>query len=170
MRWCRSDSVSLMQNIHVSIRTQTLTLTEANGATRSYPVSTARNGAGNRTGSGGTPIGLHRLRLKIGADAPYRAVFAARRATGEVYGPELAAREPGRDWMLSRIMLLQGMEPGVNRGGDVDTLRRHVYIHGTMDEHLIGTAVSFGCVRMNNADIIDLFDRVQNGIAVQIED
>ncbi|WP_277189209.1 L,D-transpeptidase [Caballeronia sp. BR00000012568055] len=158
-----------MQKIHVSIRAQTLTLTEADGSTRRYPVSTARNGVGNRAGSGGTPLGLHRVRLKIGENAPYQAVFVARRATGEVFGPELAAREPERDWMLSRIMLLQGMERGVNRGGDVDTLRRRVYIHGTMDEHLIGTPVSFGCVRMNNADIIDLFDRVQNGIAVQID-
>jgi L,D-transpeptidase YbiS len=158
-----------MHTIHVDIRTQTLTLTEPDGSVRRYPVSTARNGAGNRAGSGGTPPGLHRVRLKIGEGAPHGAVFVARRATGEVFGPELAAREPDRDWMLSRILLLQGMERGVNRGGDVDTLRRRIYIHGTMDEHLIGTACSFGCVRMNNADIIDLFDRVPNGIAVRIE-
>jgi L,D-transpeptidase YbiS len=155
--------------IHVSISTQTLTFTEAGGVIRRYPVSTARNGAGNLAGSGGTPLGLHRVRLKIGADAPKGAVFVARRATGEVFGPELAAREPERDWMLSRIMLLQGLEPGVNRGGAVDTLRRFIYIHGTMDEDRIGTACSFGCVRMTNADIIDLFDRVAVNVTVQID-
>jgi L,D-transpeptidase YbiS len=155
-------------SLHVDIATQTVTLTEADGTARRYPVSTARKGAGNLAGSGGTPLGLHRVRLKIGAGAPPGAVFVARRATGEVFGPELAARDPERDWMLSRILWLQGMEPGVNRGGAVDTLRRYVYIHGTGDEDGIGTACSFGCVRMSNADVIDLFDRVPQGALVRI--
>jgi L,D-transpeptidase YbiS len=155
--------------IRVDIANQRLALTEADGSTRSYPVSTGRNGIGNEAGSGCTPLGLHRIRIKIGAGAPPGAVFVGRRATGQTFDADLDAREPGRDWMLSRILWLQGMEPGANRGGAVDTLRRNIYIHGTAEESGIGTAVSYGCVRMNNADMIDLFDRVQAGALVQID-
>jgi L,D-transpeptidase YbiS len=155
--------------IRVDIANQRLTLTDADGSTHTYPVSTAKNGIGNKAGSGCTPLGLHRIRIKIGAGAPPGAVFVGRRATGETFNADLDAREPGRDWMLSRILWLQGMEPGVNRGGAVDTLRRSIYIHGTAEESGIGTAVSYGCVRMNNADMIDLFDRVQAGALVQID-
>jgi L,D-transpeptidase YbiS len=155
--------------IRVDIANQRLTLTEADGGTRTYPVSTGKNGIGNKEGSGCTPLGLHRVRLKIGAGAPPGAVFVGRRATGQSFDAELDAREPGRDWMLSRILWLQGMEAGVNRGGAVDTMRRSIYIHGTAEESGIGTACSYGCVRMTNADMIDLFDRVPNGALVQID-
>jgi L,D-transpeptidase YbiS len=164
------NSTDARPTLHVSIRDQRLTLIEADGATRVYPVSTARNGSGNRPGSGCTPLGLHRVKVKIGAGAPPGAVFVGRRATGEVLDDALLATDPDRDWMLSRMLWLQGMEPGVNRGGATDTMRRHVYIHGTAAETQIGTAVSFGCVRMTNADVIDLFERVPRDALVRIEE
>ena len=154
--------------IDISLRMQTLTLTQADGRVRQYPVSTALNGPGCLAGSGCTPWGLHRVRLKIGAGEPAGAVFVGRRATGEIHLPDACIREPGRDWMLSRILWLQGMEPGVNRGGEVDTLRRFVYIHGTAAEATIGTACSHGCIRMTNADVIELFDLVPAGCPVRI--
>ncbi|BAN26974.1 L,D-transpeptidase [Caballeronia insecticola] len=154
--------------IDISIRTQTLTLTLPGGRSRTFPVSTALNGPGSAAGSGCTPLGLHRVRLKIGGGAPAGAVFVGRRATGEIHRADASAREPERDWILSRILWLQGMEPGRNRGGNVDTLRRFVYIHGTAAEADIGTACSHGCIRMNNADVIELFDLVPPGCAVRI--
>jgi len=106
--------------------------------------------------------------LKIGEGCPLGAVFRRRRPTGEVFTPALAAGFPGRDWILSRILWLDGLQQGVNRGGRLDTLRRFIYIHGTADEHLVGQAASHGCIRMRNADIVDLFDRVRPGAAVHI--
>lgn len=147
---------------------QTLTLTQSDGRVRRYPVSTALNGPGCVAGSGCTPFGLHRVRLKIGAGEPAGAVFVGRRVTGEILHPDTFSREPDRDWMLSRILWLQGMEPGFNRGGEVDTLRRYVYIHGTAAEAAIGTACSCGCIRMTNADVIELFDLVPVGCPVRI--
>jgi L,D-transpeptidase YbiS len=108
-------------------------LESENGPLAVYPVSTARNGPGERRGSGCTPRGWHRIRIKIGAGLPLDTVFVGRRPTGEIYGPELAARHPERDWILTRILWLTGLEPGRNRGGECDTLRRFIYIHGCPD-------------------------------------
>ncbi|MBV60538.1 L,D-transpeptidase [Abyssibacter profundi] len=135
---------------------------------RCYPVSTARNGPGERNGSLCTPRGRHRIRAKIGAGQPSGAVFVGRRPTGEQYDEALAATAPERDWILTRILWLCGEEPGVNRGGDVDTMRRYIYIHGTPDSEPMGVPASHGCIRMRNADVIDLFDRVDCGTAVEI--
>lgn len=157
-----------LPRICVSIAQQTLTLELPHGAQRRYDVSTGANGAGCHAGSFCTPTGAHRVRLKIGAGCPLGTVFVRRRPTGEVFSPELAERFPARDWILTRILWLQGLEPGVNRGGLVDTLRRYVYVHGTADEHLIGQPASHGCVRMRNADLAELFDLVENGTLVQI--
>lgn len=134
----------------------------------SYPVSTAANGPGCTRGSYRTPTGLHRIRARIGQGQPVRAVFVRRRPTGEVFSEALGASFPERDWILSRILWLQGLEPGVNRGGSVDTLRRFIYIHGTADEQRIGQPVSHGCIRMRNDDIVELFDRVAAGMLVHI--
>ena len=150
--------------IDISVRAQTLTLTRRDGYSRTFPVSTALNGPGCVEGSGCTPLGLHRVRLKIGAGAPAGAVFVGRRATGEIHRPDA----PERDWILSRILWLQGLEPGLNRGGNVDTLRRFIYIHGTAAESAIGTACSHGCIRMTNAGVIELFDLVPAGCLVRI--
>lgn len=133
-----------------------------------YPVSTAAAGLGCETGSAQTPIGEHRIRAKIGARCPVGAVLVGRRWTGEQIGPDLLEQYPGRDWMLSRALWLQGLDRTVNRGGSVDSLRRYIYLHGTHDEDLIGQAVSHGCVRMRNREIVELFDLVDVGCRVFI--
>ncbi len=135
---------------------------------REYPVSTARNGLGERNGSFCTPRGRHRIAEKIGEGRPMFAVFKARVATGEIWSPPLSASEPGRDWMLTRILWLEGLEEGKNKGGSVDTHARYIYIHGTDEEHLLGVPVSHGCIRMKNADVVDLFNLVETGTEVDI--
>ncbi len=155
--------------IEISIAEQTLRLFDEGGAClRIWSVSTAANGAGEREGSGCTPRGRHVVRARIGAGAPPGAVFRGRRPTGEVWSPELAAQHPERDWILSRILWLSGCEPGFNRLGEVDTMRRYIYIHGTPNDQPMGVPLSHGCVRMRNADVIELFERVPVGTEVLI--
>jgi hypothetical protein len=154
--------------IRIDIGRQVLELREAGRVVRRYAVSTALNGPGERNGSGCTPRGRHRVRIRVGEGCPPGTVFVGRRPTGELYGPALAAAEPGRDWILTRILWLAGCEPGRNRGGAVDTLRRYIYIHGCPDDAPLGVPLSHGCIRMRSADILDLFDRVANGIPVEI--
>lgn len=153
--------------IRISIARQQLTLLESGKTVRVYPVSTARNGPGERRGSGCTPRGWHRIRIKIGAGSPLNAVFVRRRPTGEIYSPELATRYPERDWILTRILWLTGLESGFNRGGG-DTLRRFIYIHGCPDTAPMGVPLSHGCIRMRNQDLLDLFERVAAGDRVLI--
>lgn len=158
-------------HIHIKLDAQRLDLFDANRQrVRRYAVSTARNGAGEREGSGCTPRGALRVRACIGAGAPSGAVFRGRRVTGEVWSPALAAAYPERDWILSRILWLSGCEPGRNRLGNVDTMRRYIYIHGTPDDQPMGVPLSHGCVRMRNADVIELFDLVPAGTDVVIEE
>jgi L,D-transpeptidase YbiS len=156
------------KRIEIDISQQRLRLFEGGRVTMDVPVSTARNGAGEINGSECTPRGAHIIRAKIGAGAPPGAVFVGRRATGETYSPELGARYPGRDWILTRILWLSGDEPGRNRLGRVDTMRRYIYIHGTPDDVELGVIGSRGCIRMRNRDIIDLFERVPAGTPVVI--
>ena len=125
-----------------------------------YAVSTAEKGLGEKYGSFCTPRGRHLVRAKIGAGRPVGAVFVRRRPTGEVWTPELHARYPGRDWMLTRLLWLSGCEPGRNRLHDVDTMRRYIYIHGAPDSAEMGKPGSHGCIRMRNADIAELFELV----------
>ncbi len=143
---------------------------EHNGEHRSFVISTALHGAGEQQGSGCTPRGRHRIAEKIGADQPLGAVFKGRVPTGEVYSPELAQQFPERDWILSRILWLDGAEPGRNCGGEVDSHARYIYIHGTNEEERLGQPVSHGCIRMANADVIALFDAVQVGDTVIIDE
>ncbi|MCB1736369.1 MAG: L,D-transpeptidase [Gammaproteobacteria bacterium] len=154
--------------IHVDVASQTLELRDDERVLKRYAVSTAANGCGEENGSGCTPRGWHRVRARIGADCPEGAVFTGRRATGEIYSPELAEAFPKRDWILTRILWLTGLESGRNRGGSVDTLRRYIYIHGTPDREPMGEARSHGCIRMRNADLIELFERVPVGTRVFI--
>ncbi|MEW5890179.1 MAG: L,D-transpeptidase [Pseudomonadota bacterium] len=155
--------------IEISIPLQTLTLFgDDERVLRTYPVSTARNGPGERRGSQCTPRGRHIIRAKIGAGAPENTVFAGRRPTGEIWSPELAAQHPGRDWILTRILWLSGCEPGFNRLGEVDTMRRYIYIHGSPDTAEMGRPGSIGCIRMRNRDIVKLFDLVPAGTRVDI--
>lgn len=135
---------------------------------RRYVVSTAKNGVGERNGSFCTPRGRHIVRAKIGAGQPLGAVFVRRRPTGEVWSPELHAKYPGRDWMLTRILWLSGCEVGRNRLGDVDTMRRMIYIHGAPDSAEMGKPGSHGCIRMRNADVAELFERVPPYAEVEI--
>ena len=158
--------------IDVDIRLQQLYLWEAYSEgdmlIRQYPVSTATNGPGEHDGSYCTPRGRHRIAEKIGAGAPMYAAFKSRAPTGEIWTPALDAEEPDRDWILTRILWLEGLEPGRNQGGSVDSHNRYIYIHGTNEEHKIGTPASHGCIRMRNADVIDLFNRVEVGTEVRI--
>ena len=155
--------------IRIRIPTQTLELFGDDGACiRRYAVSTARNGPGERTGSHCTPRGRHVVRAKIGAGEPIGAAFRGRRPTGEVWTPEVGAQMPGRDWILTRILWLSRKEPGVNRLGEVDTMRRYIYIHGTPDTEPMGVPLSIGCVRMRNREVAELFDLVPAGTPVEI--
>ena len=155
--------------LRVSVARQTLTVFDDHGAEIcQYSVSTAKAGVGEVSGSYQTPRGRHIIRAKIGAGLPANTVFVRRRPTGEMWTLELAEAFPGRDWILTRILWLSGCEPGRNRLGCVDTMRRYVYIHGSPDSAEMGTPGSNGCVRMRNADIIELFDRVPCYTEVEI--
>jgi lipoprotein-anchoring transpeptidase ErfK/SrfK len=156
--------------IEVDIPAQTLTLKDARGKTLMHMrISTARNGAGEQMGSEMTPRGTHYIRAKIGAGLPLASVLVSRRPTGEIYSPSLRAAFPNRDWILTRILWLCGLESGKNRLGNVDTMRRYVYIHGCPDEDPMGVPGSRGCVKMRNSEIIELFDRVAPGTRVIIK-
>lgn len=147
--------------IWISIPLQLLDLYDDNEVVvRRYAVSTARNGVGEVSGSYQTPRGRHIVRAKIGAGMPENTVFVRRRPTGEIWTPELGTANPERDWILTRILWLSGMEPGFNRLGEVDTMRRYIYLHGSPDSADMGCPGSIGCVRMRNRDIVELFDLI----------
>ncbi len=158
-----------LPRIEVSLARQTVRLCFGEIVLREYAVSTARNGPGERINSECTPRGRHYIGAKIGAGMPANTVFTARKPTGEVHSPEYAATQPsGRDWILTRILWLAGAEPGFNQGGECDTWARYIYLHGTPDDVVLGSPGSRGCVRMRNADIIELFTRVEVGTPVLI--
>ena len=158
-----------LPRIRVDIARQALDLLDEDGRLlRSYPVSTATNGPGEQDGSLCTPRGRHLIRAKIGAGQPLDSVFVGRRPSGEIYTAELGAAHPTRDWILTRILWLSGCEPGFNRLGRVDTMRRYIYIHGCPDTAPMGVPGSHGCIRMRSADIVDLFDRMAPGTPVEI--
>lgn len=138
------------------------------GLTREYPVSTGKNGIGETLDSGCTPRGRHSIAEMIGAGCAPDTVFVGRRPTGEIYNPDLREKYPGRDWILTRIIWLQGEEPGVNRGGTVDTYSRYIYIHGAPDDVKMGVPGSAGCIRMRNRDVIELFELVSEGCEVNL--
>src|SRR5271169_3446833 len=141
---------------------------DAGNLLHSYAVSTGANGVGEERNSFCTPRGRHMIRARIGAGQPVNTVFVERRPTGEIYTPRLGAQQPGRDWILTRILWLSGCERGYNRMGSCDTMRRYIYIHGTPDSTVLGSPGSRGCVRMRNADLLELFDLVQPGTKVEI--
>jgi lipoprotein-anchoring transpeptidase ErfK/SrfK len=147
---------------------QELTLLDGTRALKRYAVSTAKKGLGEQNGSFCTPRGRHIVRAKIGGGLPLGAVLVRRRPSGEVWTPELHAKHPGRDWILTRILWLSGCEPGRNRLGEVDTMRRYIYIHGSPDSAEMGKPGSIGCVRMRNADIAELFELVAPYTPVEI--
>jgi len=131
-----------------------------------YPISTAANGLGEQKNSFKTPRGRHQVRAKIGGGMPVNTIFKGRRPTGEIYQNGMGHKQ---DWILTRILWLSGLMPGFNRLGDVDTMQRYIYIHGTADEAQIGKPVSHGCIRMRNHDILELYNHVQIGDHVYIK-
>lgn len=163
-----SRSESLL--IRVSTDEQRLQLTAGAEVLMDCRIATARNGVGERNGSECTPRGWHRVRARIGEGCPQNTVFVGRRPTGELYSPALRALHPTRDWILTRILWLTGLEPGRNRFGTVDTMRRYIYIHGCPDEDEMGVPSSHGCVKMRNPEVVELFERVPAGIRVLIQE
>lgn len=159
-----------MVQITISITDQVLKLFDGEQLIVQYPISTALNGPGETQSSGCTPRGKHYIRAVIGEGQPENAVFVGRRFTGEIYNADLAQKYPERDWILSRILWLCGTEVGKNRLGNVDTMQRYIYIHGTPDTEPMGVAKSHGCVRMRNSDLIRLYDLVSAGTPVLIEE
>lgn len=157
-----------MKRIVIDAKRQELTVLDDERVLKRYSVSTAKNGLGEKNGSFCTPRGKHIVRAKIGAGQPENTVFVRRRPTGEIWSRELHAKYPGRDWMLTRLLWLSGCEPGKNRLGDVDTMRRYIYIHGSPDTAEMGKPGSIGCIRMRNRDIVELFDLVPPYTPVEI--
>ena len=154
--------------LNVFINKQQLDVIKNNQLIRSYSISTAKKGYGEQMGSECTPLGLHRIRAKIGENMPLNSVFIGRRATGEIYSKSLEKAYPKRDWVLSRILWLGGLEPYKNRYGNVDTTWRYIYIHGCPDHLLQGKPESHGCIRMKNANIVELFSLVDTQTTVYI--
>jgi len=160
-----------MPRIDINITSQVLDLLNHDGSRiKRYLVSTSKHGAGELNGSFRTPRGRHIVRAKVGTGQPVNTVFVERRPTGEVYSPELAERFPERDWILTRILWLSGCERGFNRMGNVDTMRRCVYIHGSPDSARMGVPGSIGCVRMRNRDIVELYGLIAPYTVVDIHE
>lgn len=157
-------------HITVNIPEQTMTVYDNDRIVRRYLVSTGLNGVGELINSEKTPRGLHVIRAKIGAGCPKNTVFVERRPTGEIFSPDLKLKFPHRDWILTRILWLSGLEVGKNRLGPVDTMRRYVYIHGSPDEAVMGKPGSRGCIRMHNPDVIELFDLINVGDQIFIDE
>ena len=154
--------------IFISIKDQRLQLRDGDSVLLDFPISTALNGPGEINGSECTPRGWHIVHEKIGNDAKVNSVFVGRQQTGEFYSPSLKEQNPDRDWILTRILWLSGLEPGKNQSGSVDTLQRYIYIHGCPDEEPVGVSNSHGCIRMRNDDVVALYDSVSTGTRVLI--
>ena len=154
-------------DVLIDLANQTLTLPKHN---KFYVISTGKNGIGEQENTGRTPRGWHRVAKKIGAESPQNTVFIARKPTGEVYSTELATQYPERDWILSRILWLDGLEAGFNKGEGRDTMQRYIYIHGTPDTQPMGVPMSHGCIRMRNEEIIELFDLVVEDALVYLSE
>jgi len=156
--------------VEVDIADQRMTVWHGQKAQWHCLVSTAAAGPGQREGSGQTPLGWHVIRAAIGHGQPTGAVYRGRRPTGEVFDPALAAAHPERDWILTRILWLSGLERGHNRGGDVDSQRRYIYFHGTPPDKPMGDADSHGCIRLRDDDLLRLFDEARPGTPVWLHD
>lgn len=160
------------RHIVINIAQQRLTLYQGQNEISVYPVSTAKNGIGSQQDSGCTPLGRHIIAQKIGDHMPMNTVFVGRVPTGEQYSTDLAAQYPARDWILCRILWLAGLEEGVNKGcndqGGCDTYERYIYIHGLPDSEPMDVPNSHGCIRVRNAELIELFEHVEVGTPVTI--
>jgi len=158
-------------HIEISISDQKLrAFNEQGNCVFDYSISSALKGFGESKDSGCTPRGLHQIRAKIGTQQPQGTVFVSRRPSGEIWSNQLASQHPDRDWILSRILWLSGCEKGKNRLGQVDSMQRYIYIHGTPDVEAMGVPLSHGCIRMRNTDVIELFEHVFVGTTVMINE
>lgn len=164
------SNINIKNNIviNIDVKKQQLTLLHGESIVACYDVSTAKKGVGQQNGSECTPLGKHLVRAKIGAGAKENTVFIGRRESGEIFNEELRQNNPERDWILTRILWLSGLEKGKNRGGEVDTMRRYIYIHGCPDNDSFSSPSSHGCVKMRNKDIIELFNNIVAGTCVLI--
>ena len=158
------------KQIIINIARQWLELRCGSEVLLACAVSTARNGLGEQLGSECTPRGMHVIDEKIGAGCASGTVFVSRQPTGERYSPGLRAQFPERDWIITRILWLRGLEDGVNCGGELDSKARYIYIHGAPEDVPMGEPGSRGCVRMRSADVMTLFDLVEVGTPVLIEE
>jgi hypothetical protein len=149
----------------VNIAEQTVSLFDQNKFVKKFPCSTSRFGIGQTEGSNRTPLGLHRIAEKIGAGEPAGTVFKSRRIIGHTSQPEFADAK-----ITTRILWLEGLEDGFNRGGNVDSHARYIYIHGTADQKSIGQPASHGCIHLADADLIPLFDLLPSGTLVWISE
>lgn len=154
--------------LYVAAKKQRLYLISGNEVIRSFPVSTARKGIGQKSGSFQTPVGLHKVREKVGDTVPVLGIIREKVFTGSVANINNKPQAGSGDVITTRLMHLDGLESGVNKGGDCDSYNRGIMIHGTPDEGLIGRPASHGCVRMKNQDIIELFDLIPAGTYVVI--
>jgi len=160
-----------VNSIKINVAEQQLSLLDDAGEVlRQYPVSTSKYGTGNQQGSEKTPLGLHRIKDKIGGAMPVNEVFIGRVPHGSLEECKERGVDLPDDVIMSRILWLEGMEPGRNQGGYVDSYQRYIYIHGTNHEENIGTPASIGCVRMRNEDVVDLYRLVEIGSEVLIEE
>ena len=155
--------------IYISTRAQKMFCYEGAELSCTYSISSGKNGIGEMMGSEKTPRGWHKVFRVIGEGEPVNTVFVGRINTGEVYSPALATQFSERDWILTRILQLDGQEVGRNNGGQVDSLARYIYIHGTPDETVLGVPGSHGCIRMRNTDIIVLAHWVNESTDVYID-
>lgn len=135
---------------------------------KEYIISTSKYGLGSESGSNKTPVGTHRIKEKFGKGAPIGRIFRGRVDTGETAKIYSDDTDIEKDDVTTRIMWLDGVEKGVNRGGNMDSHRRYIYIHGTPEEGLLGKPASHGCIRMKNSDVIELFNLVKSGTLVEI--
>lgn len=154
----------LCLSVRISISEQRLYLYSDKKIIKSYPISTSKYGIGNKAGSNKTPLGLHRVASKIGRNACIGAIFKRRRNTGKI----ARVNKGSADLITTRILRLEGLQRGINKGKDIDSFQRCIYIHGTPEENLIGKPASHGCIRMRNRDIIDLFEIIKRGTLVSI--
>lgn len=152
----------------ISPSTQTLSVYKGDSLVKTYVISTAKNGLGCEAGSGKTPTGRHRVKAKFGEDKPPGAIFKARAFTGEIAQIYTDETDVEEDPVTTRILWLEGLEEGKNKGPGVDSYYRYIYIHGTPEEGLLGQPASKGCIRMSNKDVIELFEMVPVGTPVNI--
>jgi L,D-transpeptidase catalytic domain len=161
---CEKSGVSQTQFLlTVNVAKQSVSLFEKSKFVKEFPCSTSHFGIGQTEGSNCTPIGLHRIAEKIGAGEPAGIVFKARKIIGHTSQAEFADAK-----ITTRILWLEGLEPGFNRGGNVDSHARYIYIHGTADQASIGKPTSRGCIHLADADLIPLFDQLPGGTLVWI--